>query len=86
MSSCKTFIYCKQKLTGSNTEERWGESSPHIRDSLGEVVGECLLLKGGQGECDNMPDLGQVSKLMPHGFQTADLKWQEMCKMNVLVP
>lgn len=64
----------KVKLTGGNFEERRCDPSPHIGDSLGEVVGESPLLKGGQTVCDYMPDLGQISEVESHVHQRADLK------------
>lgn len=62
---------------GCNFEERRRDPPPHIWDSLGEVVGESPLLKGGQTVCDYMPDLGQVSKVAPHVYWRAGLKRQQ---------
>lgn len=62
------------RLTGGNFEERSCEPSPHVGDSLGEIVGESPLFKRGQSVCDYMSDLSQVSKVSAHFHQRADLK------------
>lgn len=61
-------------LTGGNLEERCCEPSPHIGDSLGEIVGESLLLKWRQTVGNHMPDLGQISEVAAHVLKRADLK------------
>lgn len=63
-------------LTRSNSEDRRFEPSPHIGNSLGEVVGKSPLLKGGQTVCDDVSDLGQVSKVAAH-VHDVDLKCQK---------
>lgn len=63
-------------LTGGNFEERCSEPSPHIWESFGEVVGKSPLLKGGNTVGDNVPDLGQVSKVTTH-VDRAELNWKE---------
>lgn len=54
------------RLTGGNFKEGSWEPSPHIWDSLREVIGKSLLLKGGYAVGDYMPDLGQVPKVTSH--------------------
>lgn len=63
------------KLTGGNFEERGCDPSPHIGDSLGEVVGESPLLKGRQTVCDYVADLGQVSEVAAHVYR--EVSWNE---------
>lgn len=53
-------------LTGGDFKEGRWKPSPHIWDSLGEVIGKSLLLKGGYAVGDYVPDLGQVPKVTPH--------------------
>lgn len=62
------------KLTGSYFEEAASEPSPHIGDSLGEIVRESLLFKGGQSVCNHMPDPGQISKMATHIDETCKTK------------
>lgn len=59
-----------QILTWGNSKERCCEPSPHIWDALCEVVGESLLLKGGQTVGDDMSDPGQISKVVTHIHQS----------------
>lgn len=72
---------CRQKiLTGGNFEERWCEPSPNVRNSLWEIIGECLLLKGWQTVCDDMPDPGQISKVAAHVDLNANQRGRRTAK------
>lgn len=61
-------------LTRANFKDRSTEPPPHIRNTLWEVVGKSPLLKGWNAVGDNVPDFGQVSKVVTHVDHKAELK------------
>lgn len=79
LSSCtsyksKTKGRQTQELTRGHSDERTLEPSPRIWESLWKKVRKSLLLKGGQAECDYMPDPGQISKRFPHFHRSSTEK------------
>lgn len=63
----------QQHHWGSNFEDGSCESSPHIGNSLGEIVGKGPLFKWGDAVGDHMPDPRQISKVAAHGVLRSDL-------------